>query len=412
MTTDTRPLILVVATGMRHYREYLLRSIATEYRIHLLVTAEPGWEQEYVTGWTVVADTTDGPAMAGVALELAAREPVHGVLCWDEARILAASYVSEALGLPGGDPEMVRRCRDKHRTRVALDALGVPQPRSLAVATLEEALRAAEEVGYPAILKPRGLGGSLGVIRVEDPAELAERFAFVSELTVPDGATYEIPVLVEEFADGPEVSVDAVVQGGVVTPLFLGRKVLGYEPYCEEVGHFVDAQDALLQDAEFCRVLQDTHTALGFTDGFTHTEIKLSSRGLRVIEVNARLGGDMIPYLGLLTTGINPGLAAAAVACGRTPALAPERKLVGGVRFFYVAEDDTTIESIEFDEAGLPPEIDRAVVVVAPGATVSPPPKGTLWGRIAYATALSETVDECRAALDAAEAVLKVRSTT
>ncbi|WP_030908515.1 ATP-grasp domain-containing protein [Streptosporangium amethystogenes] len=411
MTTESRPLILVVATGMRHYREYLLRSIATEYRIHLLVTAEPGWEQEYVTGWTVVADTTDGPAMAAVALELAAREPVHGVLCWDEARILAASYVSEALGLPGGDPEMVRRCRDKHRTRVALDALGVPQPRSLAVATLEEALRAGEEVGYPAILKPRGLGGSLGVIRVEDPSELAERFAFVRELTVPDGATYEIPVLVEEFADGPEVSVDAVVQGGVVTPLFLGRKVLGYEPYCEEVGHFVDAQDALLQDAEFCRVLQDTHTALGFTDGFTHTEIKLSSRGLRVIEVNARLGGDMIPYLGLLTTGINPGLAAAAVACGRTPALAPERKLVGGVRFFYVAEDDTVIESIEFDEAGLPPEIDRAVVVVAPGATVSPPPKGTLWGRIAYATALSETVEECRAALDAAEAGLKVRAT-
>lgn len=412
MTADTRPLILVVATGMRHYREYLLRSIATEYRIHLLVTAEPGWEQEYVTGWTVVADTTDGPAMAAVALELAADQPVHGVLCWDEARILAASYVSAALGLPGGDPEMVRRCRDKHRTRVALDELGVPQPRSLAVATLEEALRAAEEVGYPAILKPRGLGGSLGVIKVEDPSELTERFTFVRDLTVPDGATYEVPVLVEEFADGPEVSVDAVVQGGVVTPLFLGRKVLGYEPYCEEVGHFVDAQDELLRDAEFCRVLQDTHTALGFTDGFTHTEIKLSSRGLRVIEVNARLGGDMIPYLGLLTTGIDPGLAAAAVACGREPALAPERKLVGGVRFFYVAEDDTVIESVEFDEAGLPPEIDRAIAVAAPGATVSPPPKGTLWGRIAYATALSETIDDCRAALDAAEANLKVKAIT
>ncbi|MEU0485338.1 hypothetical protein ABZ260_39930, partial [Streptosporangium sp. NPDC006013] len=71
----------------------------------------------------------------------------------------------------------------------------------------------------------------------------------------------------------------------------------------------------------------------------------------------------------------------------------------------------STIESIEFDETGLPPEIDRAVPVVAPGATVSPPPKGTLWGRIAYATALSETVEECRAALDAAEAVLKVRAT-
>lgn len=409
MTVDTRPLLVVVATGMRHYREYLLRSIATEYRIHLFVTADPGWEREYVTGWTVVDDTTDGPAMAAVALELAAREPVHGVLCWDEARILAASYVSQALGLPGGDPEMVRRCRDKHLTRVALDALGVPQPRSLAVATVDQALRAAEEVGYPAVLKPRGLGGSLGVIKVEDPLELAERFAFVSELTVPDGATFEVPVLVEEFADGPEVSVDAVVQGGVVTPLFVGRKILGYEPYCEEVGHFVDAQDGLLDDPEFRRVLQDTHTALGFTDGFTHTEIKLSSRGPRVIEVNGRLGGDMIPYLGLLTTGVDPGLAAAAVACGRPPALVPERKLVGGVRFFYVAEDDTTIESIEFDEAALPPAIDRAVPVAAPGAVVSPPPKGTLWGRIAYAVALSTTADECRAALDAAEANLKVK---
>ncbi|GAT70695.1 phosphoribosylglycinamide synthetase [Planomonospora sphaerica] len=410
MTADDRPLVLLIATGMRHYREYLLRSIATGYRIHLFATAEPGWEREYVTGWTLVDSTVDGPGMVPAALDLAAREPVQGVLCWDEARILAAAHVAEALGLPGGDTAMVRRCRDKHLTRVALDARGVPQPRSLAVGTLEEALKAAGETGYPAILKPRGLGGSLGVIRVEDPEELAERFAFVRDLTVPDGATFDVPVLVEEYADGPEVSVDAVVRDGVVTPLFLARKVLGYEPYCEEVGHYVDARDELLHDPEFRRVLQDTHTALGFTDGFTHTEIKLSSRGLRVIEVNGRLGGDMIPYLGLLTTGIDPGLAAAAVACGRVPDVTPRRELAAGVRFFYVAEDDTTIGSIAFDEAGLPGAVDRAIPVVEPGATVSPPPKGTLWGRVAYATAVSADLAECRAALDAAEANLEVKA--
>ncbi|WP_449064589.1 ATP-grasp domain-containing protein [Planomonospora algeriensis] len=155
MTADDRPLVLVIATGMRHYREYLLRSIATEYRIHLFATAEPGWEREHVTGWTLVDSTVDGPGMVPAALDLAAREPVHGVLCWDEARILAAAHVAEALGLPGGDTGMVRRCRDKHLTRVALDAHGVPQPRSLAVGTLEEALKAAGETGYPAILKPR-----------------------------------------------------------------------------------------------------------------------------------------------------------------------------------------------------------------------------------------------------------------
>ncbi|MBY8853154.1 hypothetical protein K7G98_34935, partial [Saccharothrix sp. MB29] len=91
MTTpeDTRPLLLVVATGMRTYREYLLRSIAAEYRVHLFLSTEPEWEKEYVAGWTVLPNTMDGPAMAAAATALAEREAIAGVLCWDEARIHA-----------------------------------------------------------------------------------------------------------------------------------------------------------------------------------------------------------------------------------------------------------------------------------------------------------------------------------
>jgi hypothetical protein len=85
------------------------------------------------------------------------------------------------------------------------------------------------------------------------------------------------------------------------------------------------------------------------------------------VEVNARLGGDLIPYLGLRATGIDPGLAAAAVACGRPPEFTAERRLVGAVRFFYVDHDDTTIEAVRFDDAGLPPAIDLTVPLAAPG---------------------------------------------
>jgi len=407
---EDRPLLLVIATGMRIYREYLLRSISTQFRIHLFHTAEPSWEWQYLEGATVLPSTIDGPAMAQAALELAKETPIHGVLCWDEGRIHATSFVAEALGLRNGDPAVIWRLRDKAQTRAALDLAGVAQPRSVPVRTVDEALTAALTVGYPAILKPRGLGASLGVVKVHTPEELGERFPFTRDTTAPDPVVYnsDYPVLVEEFVDGEEISIDSVVCDGQVTALFLARKVFGYPPYFEEIGHFVDAADPLLRDPALLSALQDTHTALGFTDGFTHTEFMLTPSGPSLIEVNGRLGGDLIPYLGLLATGIDPGLAAAAAACGLTPNLQSTRSRVVGVRFFYVEDEDTTLVSVAFDDTQLPPAIELAVAVAQPGAVVSPPPKGTVWGRIAFAIAAGPSADECREALDLAESALRI----
>lgn len=407
---DRRPLLLVIGTGDRAYREYLLRSIGSRYRVHLLLGSEPTWEREHAAGWTVLdmADTVGAEPMVAAAREVAAAEPLAGVLSWDEARVLQAATVAAALGLPGGDPDAVMRCRDKQRTREALAAAGVPQPQSVPVRTLADALAAADRIGYPVVLKPRALAASLGVVRVDGPEELAARFAFARDTTVPGAWQYDV-VLVEEYLTGPEISVDSAVHAGRVTPLFVAGKEVGYPPFFEEVGHVVDAADPLLTDPDVLAVVAATHAALGYADGFTHTELKLTPAGPKVIEVNARLGGDLIPYLGLRATGIDPGLAAAAVACGRPPEVAPDRKRVGAVRFFYADRDDTTIESVGFDPAALPPEVDRAEALAGPGDVVSPPPRGTLWGRVAFATAVAGSAEECRRALDAAAAALAVR---
>ncbi|MFE9315478.1 acetyl-CoA carboxylase biotin carboxylase subunit family protein [Streptomyces albidoflavus] len=414
-TDGNRPLLLVVATGMRTYREYLLRSIGREFDVHLFHVDEPTWEREYISGWTVLPTTLDGAAMAEAARALHAATPVAGVLCWDEGRIHAASYVAEALGLRNGDPDVVWRLRDKGQTRAALDAAGVAQPRSTPVSTVEEALAAADRIGYPVILKPRGLGASLGVVRVEDAAGLTANFAFTAGSQGPDPDPLPFstphPVLVEELVTGEEISVDAVVQDGKVTPLFIARKVVGYPPYAEETGHLVDGDDPLLTDPRLLDALQDTHTALGVKDAWTHSEFMLTADGPRLIEVNGRLGGDMIPYLGLLATGTDPGLAAARVACGLTPDTAPAHRRFTAVRFFYVDQDDTTITSVAFRDDQLPEGVEQVVAVARPGAVVSPPPKGTVWGRIAFAIAATSSADGCQAALDAAEAALDVRGT-
>jgi biotin carboxylase len=153
------------------------------------------------------------------------------------------------------------------------------------------------------------------------------------------------------------------------------------------------------------RVLQGAHTAVGFRDGMTHTEVRLTEDGPKIVEINARIGGDLIPYLGLLTTGIDPGLAAADIACGRAPRLTPTRARVGAVRFFY-PEREMVVGEVRVADAALPGEIDRVVALGQPGDTLAPPPKGHLFGRFAYATAVGDDEDACLRALDAAAGVL------
>ncbi|MBR7837435.1 ATP-grasp domain-containing protein [Actinospica durhamensis] len=126
----------------------------------------------------------------------------------------------------------------------------------------------------------------------------------------------ERSVLVEEYLDGPEVSGDSVCIDGRVTPLVLAHKQLGFVPGFEEVGHIVQADDELLSGGALPAVLQGAHEALGLTRAMTHTELRLTSSGPRVLEVDARTGGGMIPRLGQLVTGIDLGRVSAELAVG------------------------------------------------------------------------------------------------
>ncbi|WP_432972599.1 ATP-grasp domain-containing protein [Dactylosporangium sp. CA-233914] len=402
-----RPRVLLVGTGHREYRGYLLEQIAPQYRLHLLSPGEPTWEAPYLSGSTRTPDLSDVDAMTVTAKDLG---DVAGVLCWDEAFVLPVARLAEALGLPGPGSAAVAACRDKHLTRTALAAAGVPQPESVLVASVEQALAAAARIGYPVVLKPRALAASLGVVRADAPADVAAHFAFARDTTVPGAPAYEVSVLVESYADGPEISVDAVVHGGRVTPMVLARKRLGYPPFFEELGHLVDAADPLLRDEAVLTVLRRTHDALRYRDGVTHTELRLTAAGPVVIEVNARLGGDLIPYIGGRATGVAPGLAAAAVACGRSPGVGCDRSIVAGVRFLYAAADDTHIETIGFEREGLPDAVDRTVAIAKPGTVASPPPKGTTFERLGFVTAVAPTAAQVSAALDAASGALRVTS--
>lgn len=406
--TDRRPLLLVIATGPQPYREYLFDSLAHEYRVHLIHTEPAGWELPYIIDSTVVANFHP-PALLAAARVVAARETVTGVLCWDEARIHAAAVVAQELGLPGGDPKVIERCRDKYLTRVALAESEIPQPDFALVGTIDEALAAADRLGYPVVLKPRAAAASYGVVLAPGVAEVTEHFSFSHDATVPEAPQHSSPVLVEEYLEGPEISVDSVVSDGVVTAVFVARKQIGFPPFFEETQHLVHGADPLLADTGFRALIQAVHSALGFRTGWTHSEFKLTAVGPKLIEVNARLGGDLIPYLGLRATGLNPALLAAAAATGRPiDVTGPDVVAVAGVRFLYAPEDDVVVVDAEFDQAVLPTAVDRAFTAPA-GTRVRHPPAGLVSGRVAVVTARAATGPECLTALDAAEDALRLK---
>lgn len=402
-----RPLLIVVSSLSRSSREPFFESVAERYRIWLF-QGGPGradvvdWELPYVIGHTVI-DTLDAAAMISEARRLAQKEQISGIVCYDEARIEASAELATALGLPTTPREAITRCRDKHATRQALAAAGVPQARSVAVRSAQEAAEVAARMGYPVVLKPRRMAASFGVSRVDDFAGLEWAYQHARGITLPEVLEYdEDGVLVEEYLKGPEISVDSACFEGEVVPLAIAHKESGFAPSFEEIGHFVDASDPLLDDPELHRIVRATHEALGFHTGITHLELKLTPAGMKVIELNGRSGGDLIPYLGQLANGVDHSLAAAAIACGRRPDLEPRHRRIAGTRFCYL-EREQVVGSVRIEQAMLPPEIARALVLVDPGQRVLLPPNGSAWEcRVAQLVAVADTESVCRAALEAA----------
>lgn len=396
--------LLVVGSGEQLYREYLLSSIAREAAVWLLDDVEPTWQQRYLAGWTVV-DPADASALVTAARTVGTSREIHGLVCYDEALILPAGHVVDALGLPGMGREIVRRCRDKLTTRRALARAGVPQPRAMEAATLAEARTAAADIGYPVVLKPRALGASQGVVLVDHPHQLRDAWLATTSASHPQVRAYR-SVLVEECVDGAEISVDGYVAGGRYEMLFLARKQLSLQPFFEEIGHIVDAADPLLGDREIRAVLEATHAALGIDRGMTHAEIRLTSSGPRVIEVNGRIGGDLIPFIGLVATGVDPGSVAVSIASGGVPAVQATRSGCVGIRFCYPPEDCRVV-SIDVPSPEPSTGLLAAAAIAPRGSEVRLPPRGYA-ERHAHVICGGADRDECAVRLADAAARVKL----
>jgi len=394
----TRPRLLVVGSGGKVFREYALAAMSRRASLVLASKAELTWQAPYVDDVAFV--DPDDP----VALLEAAREArIDGVLTYDELLVERVAQVAQELGLPSAGVAPVRRCKDKLMLRDRLKAAGLSGVAHAVADDVQEAVAAAAGIGYPLVLKPRALGGSIGVVRVDDERELVDKFGVARDARAEGVASAYTGVVLEEYVDGPEYSLDAATWNGVTTPLVLAEKTVAFPPYFEETAHLVPGtpRDGL-EDA--IGLVVAAHRAIGLDRLVTHSEFRLSSRGPRIIEINARLGGDLIPYLGQLASDVDLAGAAASIALDREPDLSRTEQRTAGVVMVYPEHD------LRFESAALRRDpatyegLERFEVIATAGSELRLPPRGFLFSRVAFAIVTGASRAECEARMQAVRA--------
>ncbi|MEU0629155.1 ATP-grasp domain-containing protein [Streptomyces sp. NPDC005989] len=392
MSRSTRPLLIVVGGTDLAYRGFCVERVAAAYPIALIDTKPPS-EQHLVVDHEVAA-THDPAAVVAAGLALAARHPVAGVVTWDEYALVPAAELAARLGVPGNSAAATA-CRDKATSRRLFAEHDVPSATSTRVDTLAQAKAAAFRTGFPVVLKPSSHAASIGVVRADTPEELPAAWRFASA-----GAGEQGPegsgVLVEEYLFGPEISVECVTQNGVTTALAVTRKEVAFPPYFEEVGHTVDAGDPLLP--EVAPVAVQAVRALGVTSGIQHVEMRLTPSGPRIIEVNSRIGGDLIGELVRLATGLDLPRIAADVACGTVPDLTPTAHASAAIKILYPPATGTlSARNLSITPGPEYPWLHQVTWLREVGERVALPPAGDLdAGRVGFLVVTAESPEAAR----------------
>jgi biotin carboxylase len=315
-------------------------------------------------------DTADPAAIIEACAALQNGGGLAGVTSSSEYFVSAAARAAASFGLPAPDADAIARCRAKDQQRAILAAGGVPVPPYAVAEDVTQALLAAESIGWPVVLKPVSGSGSVGVRLCRD---LPETRAWAGELFAKArderGNARPGRILVEAAVTGPEFSVETF-DGSVVAVV---RKHLGPEPYFVEIGHDVPASAADETIAALADTTVRALTALNLLWGAAHTEVRLSSAGPVIIEVNPRLAGGMIPVAIRAAAGVDLVDAVVARAAGQARAAVAPGAGHAAIRFLR-AQRDGRVAAVEGLDAAA-----RAQGVVA--ATTS-----TAVGRVLHIT--------------------------
>ena len=243
--------------------------------------------------------------------------------------LVMMARIAEKYGFPFYSVETARWSTDKFQMKQRFMEGGVPCAKGRLVKTVAE----VEDFEYPVIIKPRDNSGSRGVKLCRSKEELSASMNEAFEVSKLD------TILVEEFIEGPEYSIEGLHYDGKSEVIQFTEKKTTEFPYNVELGHIQPANISEENQQKIREIVVKIGKALHFENCPSHTELKINERGIFVIETSPRLGGDYITStLTPLSTGINVEDQLLHIALGEKIDIEPKQVQYSGVRFFAFDE--------------------------------------------------------------------------
>jgi biotin carboxylase len=353
----------------------------------------------------IAAATQDEPRAEHLARVVARPPHLQAVFPAMEYGVVGAAALAHAWGLPGAGPAAARILRDKIAMRAAADAGGLAQPRWMVAESARDVERFRDRHAGRCVLKPANRQASLGVQILGRADDVVEAWRHCTQADEPMlRAGYALPgrYLVEQWLEGPEVSVEALVRSGRVGFTNITAKTVrpGISPV--EMGHVVPARLAPAVEASLGASVRELVRVTGFQYGVLHSEwILEGSRRPHFVECAARLPGDGIDLLIDLAYGCRFVADYLAALEGRGPTPLRTKRRAAAIRFL-TARPGTVREIAGREVASALPGVREVSLAVSPGATVTPVTSS--WSRLGHviATAADEREAARRAATAAA----------
>lgn len=277
----------------------------------------------------VQIDLKNKEGIETLARELNAEGLLAGIMTAGTDFSATVAYAAEGLGLPGIPYETALDASDKERMRRRFRDAGVPSPDFLVLRSIPDSSFSLP-LSYPVVVKPVDNMGSRGCRRADDSEALSD--------AVADALRYSRSgrVIVEEYMEGPEFSVDALVHEGELTLCGLADRHIFFPPYFIEMGHTIPSALPAEEAAKLLEVFYRGVRALGITNGAAKGDVKLTAKGPMIGEIAARLsGGYMSGWTYPYASGVEPTRGAISIALGEKPAgLEPVRNWTCAERAF------------------------------------------------------------------------------
>ncbi len=230
----------------------------------------------------------------------------------------SVSYVCEKLGLPAHSFLAATNASVKTQMRQCFLDNKVPSPKYFRVGKEEVSSALLEKVlaqiSFPLVIKPVDNMGARGCRMVRSEVE------FLPALKVATECSRTGYAIVEEYMDGPEYSIDALVYNGTFTVTGFAVRHIKYAPYFIEIGHTMPAILEKSVHDQLVSVFALGAKALGLTCGAAKADIKWTSKGPMIGEIAGRLsGGYMSGWTYPYASDLNLTKQGLLIACGKEP---------------------------------------------------------------------------------------------